>query len=112
MAFEPDLLFSSKVEAASRKAGLSARVIGDYDSLVRELELVAPRVLVLNLDALEGKLATLVAASKSGPEIVGYYSHVNEPVADEAKRAGVRIVLSRAVFLNRLGNILEEARSR
>ena len=108
IAYEPDLLFSSKIEAAAAKAGLHVKVISDLDGFLRELE-QASRVVFLNLDAVEGKFAELEVLTKHVPgRVVGYHSHVNTRVAEEARRVGIGVVLSRGVFVRRLDEILKE----
>jgi hypothetical protein len=112
IAYEPDLLFSSKIEAAATKAGLQAKVASNLEELLRELEQAAPRVVFLNLDAAEGKLGALEGVVKSGSRrFVGYYSHVNTQLAEEARRIGVSVVISRGAFVTRLPEILKELSS-
>ncbi len=108
VAYEPDLLFSSGIEAASAKAGLHAIITSDLEELIWELKQATPRVVFLNLDAAEGKLAALEAFAKNGVcKFVGYYSHVNTPLAEEARRIGIDSILSRGAFVARLDGILK-----
>jgi hypothetical protein len=109
IAYEPDLLFSSKIEAAATKAGLQAKVTSNLEELLRDLEQAAPRVVFLNLDVAEGKLAVLEGVAKHGSSrFVGYYSHVNTQLAEEARRIGISVVISRGAFVTRLPEILKE----
>ena len=63
----------------------------------------------MNLDATEGKLATFEGVVKNASwKTVGYYSHVNSGLAEEARRIGISIVLSRGAFTHQLEAILKE----
>ncbi len=80
--------------------------------MVQQLKEATPRIVILNLDAAQGKLGALEGLLKDMSfQTVGYYSHVNTRLAEEARRIGIGIILSRGVFAARLGQILEELRS-
>ncbi len=112
IVFEPDLLFSSRIESAAAKVGLDVKFVGDLQQIVQELNEPSPRMVILNLDAAEGKLGTLEGRLKIGAfKAVGYYSHVNAPLAEEARRVGIDLVLSRGMFVTRISEILEELSS-
>ena len=109
IAFEPDLLFSSKIEGAAAKNGIEVRVVSNSEELFRILKETTPRVLLVNLDSLEGNLAPLgELARKKSCELVGYYSHVNTRVAGQAKNVGFDRVVSRGAFVMGLNEMLEE----
>ncbi len=108
---DPDLMFSSRIEAAVAKAGLQAKVTSSLEELLMEVREGMPRMIFLNLDAAEGKLASLERAIRAGCEFVGYYSHVNTGLAEEAKRLRLRRVISRGAFVTRLGELLSELSS-
>lgn len=107
---DADLLFSSKIEAASAKRGLTTKVTLDLRELMEELERAKPRMVFLNLDAAEGELGAL---AKFGAicKIVGYYSHVNTRLAAEAHRVGIANVFSRGALVGKLDELLTEAAS-
>lgn len=107
LAFEPDLIFSSKIDSLTRKTGIPLTLVTDFSVLVRELTGNIPRLLLVNLDALEGKLASLkdVLSGKSCVS-VGYYSHMNRGLAEEAKQSGISVVVSRGEFVTRFQNLL------
>ena len=107
---DADLLFSSKIEAASAKRGLTTKVTLDLRELMEELERAEPRMVFLNLDAAEGELVALDKFS-SICKIVGYYSHVNTRLAAEANRVGIANVFSRGALVGKLDELLTEAAS-
>lgn len=110
LVFEPDLLFSSKIESLSGTLGLPVSTVTDFGELVRGLTGNPPQLIVLNLDALESKLASLrdAFAGKSYMS-VGYYSHMNKGLAEEAERSRISTVMSRGEFVSKLQKILAEA---
>jgi hypothetical protein len=112
-AYEPDLVFSSRLESSVRKMGGQVMLVTDQAKLLEELTRGMPKVLVLNLDALEGRLDLLRdILSRESCASVGYYSHMNTRLAEEAKRAGVGIILSRGAFVSRIQGILAKAMKR
>lgn len=112
LVFEPDLLFSSKIESEGGRLGAHVSVVTDFDRLVQELTGNLPRLIVLNLDALEGKLVSLKGVV-SGKHCIslGYGSHTNRRLAEEARQSGISVVMSRGEFVNRIQDILANALS-
>jgi hypothetical protein len=107
LAFEPDLLFFSKIDGSIRKMGARVRVITDAAVLLQDLTKDTPKLLILNLDALEGKLDMLRDVLSGKPCVsVGYYSHTNTRLGEEADRAGISVGMSRGAFVNRIQEIL------
>ena len=105
-------MFSSRIEGAAARAGVDVRFVSNLHDIVEQVDGATPRKVILNLDAAQGKLGALEELLKDGSiRTVGYYSHVNEPLAEEAKRIGIGIVLSRGAFAARLSRILEELSS-
>lgn len=112
IVFEPDLLFSSRVESAATKAGVQVKVFGNLEEFIGEAKQTSAQVALVNLDAAEGKLASLEGLSKNAScKVIGYYSHVNSRLAEEARRIGIGMVLSRGAFASKLEGILKECSS-
>jgi DNA-binding NarL/FixJ family response regulator len=101
-------LFSSRIEGAAARAGVGVMFVRNLQEIAQQLQETTPRILILNLDAAQGNLEALEEVVRGGSfQTVGYYSHVDTRLAEEAKRIGVGIVLPRSVFAARLGQILE-----
>ena len=95
---EADLLFSSGIESAARRHGFEVRLTMTPNDLIESLNEKAPNVVIVNLDAV-GMLDVLSGLNrKQGCQFVGYYSHVNPSVAEEAKKVGFETVLPRWRF--------------
>jgi hypothetical protein len=109
LAYEPDLLFSSRIEAAAAKAGLEVVLASTVEQLLHQLELFAPRIVFLNLDQAEGELARLEEyVKRGGSKFIGYYSHTNTKLVEEAQQMGLTLVLPRGAFVSRLDGIVEK----
>ena len=110
VVFEPDLLFSSRIEGQARRIGADLKLITDYDGLLRQLRENVPELLIVNLDLLGTKLDQLqdILSGKSCKS-VGYYSHVNVRLRKEAKRFGIGSVMSRGVFVAKMKELFAQA---
>jgi hypothetical protein len=110
--FEPDLLFSSKVEAVARKLNIDLKVVTSRAELLHEWDEGAAKGYIISLDSLEGELPVLGKYANDVTNVVGYYSHVKTHLADEAERAGIRTALSRGAFAARMQETLTEMSSK
>lgn len=109
IVFEPDLLFSSRIESAAAKAGFPVRVFDNLDEFLKEAKQSTPQVALVNLDAAVGRFAALEGLARSlSCKVVGYYSHVNSSRAEEAQRTGISAVFPRGAFANKLESLLRE----
>lgn len=109
LAFEPDLLFSSKIESIAARLGFVTTVVTDWDGLLAKLGESIPSVLVVSLDTLDRKIADLVEFVRGKPcTILGYYSHVNVQLAEEARKVGFNVVMSRGAFVSRMEKTLRD----
>jgi len=107
--FEPDLLFSSKVESVCAKLGVETRTLTTFQDLRASLSVEPPNVLVINLDSLDDELGSLKDLIQKKPlKTVGYYSHVNAKLAEEARKIGVDLVIPRGAFANKIQDTLSE----
>jgi DNA-binding NarL/FixJ family response regulator len=104
LALVPDLLFGSRVQGALTAAGNQVELIGDQARLRDRLADDAappPAVLVVDLtdDDLDG--AGIVESLSRDGELrltrtLGFYSHVDAPARERAKRAGFDLVVPRS----------------
>jgi hypothetical protein len=105
--FEPDLLFSSKIESAARKLELEVMIETRLEDAVSKMGSVDPLAIIVNLDAVPGNGLQEFTRNK-GRIVLGYYSHVNTRVCEEARNLGVNMVFSRGAFLARIDGILRK----
>ena len=113
VVFEPDLLFSSRIEGQARRIGADLNLVTDYDGLLQQLSENVPELLILNLDLLESRLGQLqnILSGKSCKS-VGYYSHVNTRLGEEARQCGIRLIMSRGAFFTKMGDIFAQTSRR
>jgi hypothetical protein len=86
-----DLQARARLEPAADAAGMRLDTTS-AEALQEALESLSPEVVVLDLDA-EGTavLGAVAAARRSGislGRVVGFYSHVDAPLGEAARRAG------------------------
>ena len=97
VAHVPDLMDRSKLTGAVTG---SVRFVSDPADLVGEA--AGADVVVVDLNR-AGVLDVLADVSALGVRVVGFGSHVDDDLLDEARAAGCDQVLTRSVFFSRLG---------
>jgi hypothetical protein len=91
VAFIPDLLFGSNVVGALTAAGHEVRLVSD-PSGARDAE-----VLIVDLTAdVTARIEQVSGLSLGGVRTLGFYSHVEAEVREQAERAGFDLVVPRS----------------
>jgi len=108
-----DLLFSSKVAAAAKAAGVEVRFARSLEALVDAARAGSPRLVILDLNSARVRPLEAVAAMKAEPALaaiptVGFVSHVQADLIARAREAGVDQVLARSAFVAQLPQLLQE----
>ena len=107
--FEPDLLFSSKIASTATKLGVAITVVTDLQGFLSMLKENWPVGLIVDLDALGARINDLAGpVHEKCCTAVGYYSHVNARVAEEARTVGFDVVLSRGTFVAKMAETLRK----
>lgn len=99
LAFIPDLLFGSRVQAALTAAGHEVVLVADANSVRERLADVAVLVVDLTDEELRGigLVQSLVAAgSLDDVRTLGFYSHVEVDVRNTAESVGFDLVIPRS----------------
>ena len=94
IALVRDLLFSSKLTAASKSNGKSVKIVRDALKLAE----FAGRRLIVDLNAAGNLDAAVAWKSRTGGEVIGFIAHVAGDGIAEAKRLGVDRVISNGSF--------------
>jgi len=103
VALGRDLMFSSKITAEGRAAGVGVRIVRDPADLPPDA-----RLLLVDL-ALEGAIEAAAAWGRNcGRPVVAFVSHVDEQTIARARAAGLQNVMSRGGFTRQLPRILRE----
>lgn len=102
LLYATDLIFTSRIGAEARAAGVPFAIARGIESLTTRLD-QAPRLVIVDLDA-DDAVAAVAAASDhaSRPHILAFVSHVRADLAAAARAAGAREVISRSAFVMRL----------
>ena len=111
VALMDDLFFQMKLAETAKHLGLEVKVAANYDGLAPLLE-PPPRLLIVDLNSRSGPVAVIerIRATKNGLRIVGFLSHVQVELAQQARAAGCDEVLPRSAFTKNLAEILSAAK--
>jgi DNA-binding NarL/FixJ family response regulator len=109
-----DLLFSSKIRATAKQAGVEltfARTSADILELARSLR---PSLAIFDLNSNKSDPVATIAALKADPSLaairtLGFASHVHTALIAAAREAGADEVLPRSAFAGNLAEILRGA---
>jgi len=107
LAIVDDLLFRGKIEAAAAQLGVPLTIAADASSVPRHEQPWSRALIDLNLsrgDSL-AMIRDLRAAHPSTP-MVGYCSHVQQDLQQQALEAGCTTVLARSAFVQQLPELL------
>jgi CheY-like chemotaxis protein len=111
LAVVSDLFFSVKLTEAAKRSGLSLEFVKDPDEVLEKAK-TKPSLIVfdLNFDA-PGPL-DLIRALKQNPHtkgisLIGYLSHVQGELKQQAQEAGCDMVMARSAFSQNLPQIFK-----
>ena len=110
LLFEPDLLFSSRIESVASRFQLEVKVTVTAEELRRAVQESVPKVLLVDLDALPGSVS-LSELVDGRCKVVGYYSHADSKLAARASANGFEMVIPRRSFMEQLNKVLAEIAS-
>lgn len=108
VALVSDLIFSSKIAATAKAAGVDFKIVRSLTTL-ESVWPAAPAILFIDLD-LTGddplSAITLAKARPQPPQIVAFGSHVQVDRLAAARSAGADQVLPRSAFVNHLPELV------
>ena len=107
LAAVSDLFFSVKLTEAAKRAGLALEFVKEPKDLLEKAAALKPSLIVfdLNFEALQplkliGKLKG--KAETRGISLIGYLSHIQAELKQQAHEAGCDMVLARSAFSQNL----------
>lgn len=113
LALVDDLFFVSKILETAKHAGVEFKAAATPDVLLALMKDGAPALVIVDLNARQGggiaAVEGLRASGFSGP-VIGFLSHVQVELAEQAKTAGCSQVLPRSQFTQNLAQILGMAK--
>lgn len=106
-----DMFFSSKIREAAKPLGSNIEFIKNTDGLIEKLESQKPSLLIFDLNTKACNPTEIIKKLKSSPTlkdipVLGYLSHVQTELKEEADKAGCDLVLPRSKFSKALKEIL------
>lgn len=111
LAVLSDLFFSVKITDAAKKAGMTLEFVKEANQVMAKAkERPALIIIDLNFDAIHP--VDLIRKLKAAPELkgvtlIGYLSHIQAELKQEAQEAGCNMVLARSAFSQNLPMILK-----
>jgi DNA-binding NarL/FixJ family response regulator len=110
VAYMDDLFFQMKLAETAKHLGIEVKVASNADSLLQLME-PAPSLVIVDLNARSEPLAAAQKLRAAQPHlrIIGFLSHVQTGLAQQAKSAGFDEVMPRSQFSINLPDILAAA---
>jgi CheY-like chemotaxis protein len=112
LALVDDLIFQAKMTETARRVGVTLQTVSSGDALVTAAKPRVHRLVLIDLNARQGALDAVTRLREAGnaQPIVGFLSHVQVELAEQARAAGCQDVLPRSKFTADLAEILSRAK--
>ena len=109
-----DLLFSSKIRATAKLAGVDLTFARTPDEILSQARTLKPALAIFDLNSGKTDPLSTIAALKNDPDLsgirtIGFASHVHTALISAARDAGADQVLPRSAFAGNLATILLSA---
>jgi len=109
-----DLMFSSRISAAAKGLGVAIRFARSPEAVIEAVRATGASLVILDLNSARVRPLEAVAALKADAALarvrtVGFVSHVQTDLIDQARAAGVDQVLARSAFVMQLPQLLQGA---
>jgi DNA-binding NarL/FixJ family response regulator len=110
VAYMDDLFFQMKLAETAKHLGLEVKVASNPASLLQLLE-PPPQLVIVDLNARSHPLEAVKQLRSAHPQlrVIGFLSHVQTGLAEQAKSAGFDEVMPRSKFSMHLPEILASA---
>jgi PleD family two-component response regulator len=111
LAVVEDLLFTVKISDAAKRAGLDVEFVKSERDVIEKATQEKPLLIILDLNFSAVEPLKLISKVKSNGEmkqisVIGYLSHVQGELKQQAQEAGANIVMARSAFSQNLQQIL------
>src|SRR5689334_3716293 len=112
LAVVEDLLFTVKIGDAAKRAGLEVEFLKSERDVIDKATGEKPLLVILDLNFGAVQPLRLIAKLKSNGDtkpisVIGYLSHVQGELKQQAQDAGANIVMARSAFSQNLQQILK-----
>lgn len=111
LAVVDDMIFASKIRAVAQALDVNVRFPRSKESAITDVKGMTPEVIIVDLhtqriDPLELARELKADASTGKSALLGFYSHVETQLRNDALEAGFDQVVPRSVFVRDLEKIL------
>jgi PleD family two-component response regulator len=112
LAVVEDLMFTVKIADAAKRAGLDVEFLKSERDVIDKAAQEKPLLIILDLNFNAVEPLKLISKMKSDGEmkqisVIGYLSHVQGELKQQAQEAGANIVMARSAFSQNLQQILK-----
>jgi PleD family two-component response regulator len=112
LAVVEDLLFTVKISDAAKRAGLEVEFVKSERDVIEKATNEKPLLIILDLNFSAVQPLKLISKMKNDGEmkqisVIGYLSHVQGELKQQAQEAGANIVMARSAFSQNLPQILK-----
>jgi PleD family two-component response regulator len=111
LAVLSDLFFSVKITEAAKRAGMAVEFVKDPDDVLEKAS-GRPALIIFDLNFAQAQPMELISKLKAnaelkGTSLIGYLSHVQGELKQQALEAGFDMVMARSAFSQNLPQILK-----
>jgi PleD family two-component response regulator len=112
LAVVEDLMFTVKISDAAKRAGLEVEFVKSERDVLEKAAQENPLLIILDLNFAAVEPLDLITKMKSDGatkqiSVIGYLSHVQGELKQQAQEAGANIVMARSAFSQNLQQILK-----
>jgi PleD family two-component response regulator len=112
LAVVEDLMFTVKIADAAKRAGLDVEFVKSERDVIEKATQEKPLLVILDLNFEAVQPLKLISQMKNDGEmkqisLIGYLSHVQGELKQQAQEAGANIVMARSAFSQNLQQILK-----
>ena len=112
LAVVEDLLFTVKISDAAKRAGLDVEFVKSERDVIEKAAHDKPLLIILDLNFNSVQPLNLISRLKNNGDmkqisVIGYLSHVQGELKQQAQEAGANIVMARSAFSQNLQQILK-----
>ena len=112
LAVVEDLMFTVKIADAAKRAGLEVEFVKSERDVIEKATQEKPLLIILDLNFEAVRPLKLISQVKNDGEmkqisVIGYLSHVQGELKQQAQEAGANIVMARSAFSQNLQQILK-----
>jgi PleD family two-component response regulator len=111
LAVVNDLFFSVKLSEAAKRAGMALEFVKEPDEVMEKAK-GRPQLIIFDLNFEPADPLKLIGQLKSGADtrsisLIGYLSHIQGELKQQAQEAGCDMVLARSAFSQNMSQIFK-----